>query len=1455
MHHIRAYILGVLLMAGMMPASAIDIAQKPVFLNPPDPRVMLLMSRDHELSKKAYTDYSDLDGDGALETTYKDTIEYYGYFDSKRCYSYTSSRFEPAGLATGTNSHHCSGAWSGNFMNWATMTRMDIARKVLYGGLRSTDNAGSALGDTVLERTMLTSDVHAFAKVFAQGTIPDMQLYVPVANTEVTLCSVTRTAIGTDSKNVTDPPVVRVTTGSWAQWAASEIVQCRTDGDSASDTDYPSTRPPSATDYNMRVAVCAPGKLESNCKAYPGGVVKPVGLLQRYSDADASSPVRFGLMTGSYANNKQGGVLRRNTSLLAGNATAALNEINSNGTFTNNAGIIDTLNRMRISKFQFGYDLSGSTSNQYTDATCNVPGQVSFPNGNCPNWGNPLSEMYLESLRYFAGEGASTSGFATSDSGYLASTLPSASWGPPNDPLPNTEWCAISNIVILSTGLNSFDGDNLTNLPTGTTPAINIDALTDMVGTAESIAGKVVFAGSNGTATGTDKQCTAKTIGNLSDVSGICPEIPAQEGSYKIAGLANANRQVDLRPTYKAQRTTRWGDNPTTTAYDPINDDWVQRQPLATYAVALAESLPTFSVKTPSGSTINFLPACQAHAAWTPCTLTDVRVESATATGGSFLAIWEDSQWGYDYDMDAISRISWCVGSTCSPALINPNEVKFTISIPQKVSGAQMRFGVIVNGSTSDGISSLLNGPSTNYNCTNSSCTASTPASAPTPLDLTYSAGASSVMTLKNPLWYAAKYGAQNSVWDLKNNNNPALGPDGEPDNFFEVRNPANLEDSLSKVFENAAASEASASAIASNSTRLDTTTHIYQALFHSPAWTGELTALPLGSGGAVGAAVWEAHNLIPAAGSRNITTWNGQLWNVSATGGGDFLWGSLTATQKNAIDSASAALSTSNIMDYLRGVQTNEKPSGIYRKRATVLGDIVNSDPHYVAAENYGYDEPGSGLLAAEQTAYTLFRTGTTGVTKATRKKMLYVGANDGMLHAFNAADGIESFAYVPNAVIPNLSKLSDPNYQHIYYVDGSPNSGDAYLGGGWKTILLGTLGAGGKAVFALDITDPATPGPSKVMWEFTDPDLGQIMGRAHVALMNDGNWYAVFGNGYNSNGTSSKVVLYLVPLDKTLPLRKIDTGIAVSDNGLSEPALLDTNGDRKIDTIYAGDLKGNVWKFNVSQSNAGNWDNSSNIQVLFTAKDAASTTQPITGALEIGAPPSGTGGYMIYFGTGKYLGNTDIGTTSTQTAYGILDSGTPITAIRSTALQAQSFLYEGNRSATDASQIRVVSTNPVIYTGASAKRGWFLDLLSPNSPAARGERIVSGPLLRFGRAIFTSIIPSSAPCEQGGDSWITEIDALTGARLTYSVFDFDSSNSFDSTDYTTVLIGGVSTPVPVSSNKVLGQGLMKSPAVISAGEVEYKVGSGTAGGIVVIKEKGTTGAPRTSWRQIFAP
>jgi type IV pilus assembly protein PilY1 len=1433
MQRLYALVFGLALSTLASVSGAVDIAQKPVFLNPPDPRVMLVMSRDHQLSMKAFNDYSDLNGDGVLETTYNDAVEYYGYFNPKRCYIYnsTASRFEPdVPVASGT--HECSAQWSGNFLNWASMTRMDVLRKTLYGGYRKVDNNGSALGDTVLERAMLPNDVHAFAKIYT-GT--DVNKFTPYSYASISICNVTPETASVLSKDTTVAPALQIASGAWTNWAFAESVQCGSGG-----SDKPAST--AITTLTARVAVCVPNKEEDNCTVY-GSNKKPTGLLQKYGESDAAARVRFGLLTGSYTKNKSGGVLRKNTTLLSGNTTAADNEINlSTGQFINQSstdyGIVNTINRMKIAGWNF--------SDKKHKYSCDSPGLLSFNNGECVDWGNPLSEMYLEALRYFAGKPSASSTFDTSD------YLPKATWNSGSDPLPSTEWCALSNTVVLSTGLGSFDDDELTSDISGVNPA----TLTTDVGTLEGIVGSYLI-GDNGVTA--DNMCTGKSLADLKNAKGLCPEQPSMKGTYYIAGLAYSNQTVDLRSAYSALRANRWG-NPAKGNYKP---DYVARQPMATYTVAIAESLPKLEIPV-AGGKISFLPACQANSSatatatstgWRVCSLTDLKVLNLSMSGGSIVSgqlemAWEDSTWGNDYDMDGKELIDFCVGSACGAMSgVAANEIRITAATHYANAGHTLRFGYTVTGSSADGSYLDILRPG-NQNFTSA---ATRPATVTAPTSRTFTLGTSVAKLLENPLWYAAKYAR--SDWDTKDNQTHASGADGVPDNYFKVTNPGSLSVAMGKVFEDAAKADASASAIATNSTRLDTDTHVYQALFHTPGWYGELKAVPLSTTGVAGAPSWEASSQIPAAASRKIKTWNGLAWNHASGAGLDFDWASITSAQQTALVST-------NILSYIRGDQSLEQPSGTFRKRTTLLGDIVNSDPHYVAVESYGYDEPGSGLSAAEQTAYTTFRIDTTS-GKPARKKTLYVGANDGMLHAINAANttalggGAELFTYVPNAVIANLKNLANPDYQHQYFVDGSPNSGDAYLGGAWKTVLLGTLGAGGKAVFALDITDPDLFDETKVMWEFTDAtDLGNIMSRAFVARMNDGNWYAVFGNGYNS--TSKKAVLFMVPLDKSLglPVVKISAPWATGDdNGLSEPALLDEDGDRIIDTIYGGDLKGNVWKFDVSDNSTGNWDiayqASGNDAPLFKAV-IGTTEQPITGPLEIGAPPSGQSGYMIYFGTGKYLGNSDIGPTATQTGYGILDSGSRITGGRG-ALQGQSFVYEGARSASDPTQVRVVSNTTVAYTGGGAKKGWYLDLLSPNTPTNLGERIVSVPLLRFGRVIFTSIVPSAAVCDQGGYSWLTEVNALSGARLDYSVFNYNNDTVFDSGDYASYTSGGSTVSAPVSGNKLSGEGLLKSPTIISAGEKEYKVGSGTAGGIVVVTEKGTTGAPRTSWRQLI--
>jgi len=674
---------------------------------------------------------------------------------------------------------------------------------------------------------------------------------------------------------------------------------------------------------------------------------------------------------------------------------------------------------------------------------------------------------------------------------------------------------------------------------------------------------------------------------------------------------------------------------------------------------------------------------------------------------------------------------------------------------------------------------------------------------------------------------------------------------------FLTAANSSALLTALEAALEDVIERSSSAAALATNSTRLGTDTVIYQAKFNSGDWTGQLVAYSLTASGALGAEVWDASasGKIPTAASRNIKTWSG-------TAGIDFLWASLSSTQKNAIDSASAALTSSPVLDYLRGDQSNEvKNGGTYRNRSKRLGDIINSDPVFVHAPDFGYGVLTEGL-ASGTTPYANFVT-----TNKSRTKMIYVGANDGMLHGFDATTGEEKFAYVPNAVIGNLALLKNTAYTHKYYVDGSPFVGDAFVGGAWKTILLGTTGAGGKAVFALDVTDPTAFTTSKVLWEFTHPELGNTIGQPIIArLAYNNRWAAIFGNGYNSASDTAK--LFMVFLDanpadgwqagKDADYMVFDTD-STTDNGLATPTLYDSNGDRVVDAVYAGDMQGNVWKFDISGTNTNAWGvaykQGSTPKPLFTARNASNQVQPITAPVEIGAPPPGKSGVMIYFGTGRFFASGDNTNLQVQSLYGVLDSGSRITTTDRSELQQQSILYEGTDTGTTGraattSQIRVLSNTAVNWT---TQKGWYLDLVQPPSSTAQGERVVSIPLLRHGRVIFTTLVPSTDPCQFGGTSWIMEMDALTGGRLSESVFDLNSDSNFNAVDYVTVTIGGTAMTVPVSALKS-NVGIIKTPTVVTAGTVEYKLASGTTGEISSTKEKSSPrGTGRVSWRELL--
>lgn len=677
---------------------------------------------------------------------------------------------------------------------------------------------------------------------------------------------------------------------------------------------------------------------------------------------------------------------------------------------------------------------------------------------------------------------------------------------------------------------------------------------------------------------------------------------------------------------------------------------------------------------------------------------------------------------------------------------------------------------------------------------------------------------------------------------------------------FFSAKDPVGFAEGLSDILASVAArEESSSSSIAANSTRLDTGTLIYQARFKSSDWSGQIVAYNLNSDGSLNQVVWDTDDPgnagiagLPASSSRNIFTSAG-VQGATTTTGMEFSvanWLLLDASQRASLNNGAADAVGQARLNWLRGNQSDEGSGLGFRVRDRILGDIINSDPLFIGSkDDFGY----LSLPGTEGATYAAFL-----AAKSGRREMLYVGANDGMLHGFDALTGREIFAYVPLATYPNLYQLTDPAYQHRYFVDGSARGSDAYVGGSWRSVIVGSMGAGGRSVFALNVTNPDSISASSFMWEYAATSgvgqLGVAMSQPIIARVKAGDrWVAIFGNGYGL--ASGNVRLLVVDLASGALIESIDTGVSAVGNSLGSAVPVDINNDRITDYVYAGDLQGNLWKFDFTGSSTGSWavspKSGSTPLPLFVAVDRNGVRQPITARPAVGRHPDG--GQMIYFGTGKYFevnDNTISASPQIQTFYGVRDLDDQVDR---SDLVEQEIIFEGvGTLGTDddgvpipsEQRIRAVSNN---YGSSVPSHGWFMDLVSPPGSVGDGERVVATPILRFGRIIFTTIIPTEDPCDFGGTSWLMELDAITGGRLSYSVIDVNNDGVIDENDY--VVVDGERVPVSGQASDEM----IKTPGIVGAGELEYKYTSGSSGSVGVIREKGAGNVlGRQSWRQM---
>jgi type IV pilus assembly protein PilY1 len=625
-----------------------------------------------------------------------------------------------------------------------------------------------------------------------------------------------------------------------------------------------------------------------------------------------------------------------------------------------------------------------------------------------------------------------------------------------------------------------------------------------------------------------------------------------------------------------------------------------------------------------------------------------------------------------------------------------------------------------------------------------------------------------------NQYWLAAKYGGfavpedydsttnttalADDLWtksgDLLGTNNVG-GTDKRPSNFYVASEADQMVESLNRAFAKIASETVgSASSLAANSTRLDANSRTYQASFSS-TWSGDLRAFSVGTGGVL-SPLWTASTTSSLAAGN----WASRSIYFHKMPGDvllPFNWANLSSTQQTA-------MVNTDVVDYIRGNTAKEEAEsgGIYRTRTrSLLGDIVNSTPVYVGKPNpviYNGSMTFSGASSYQGWAYS----------KATRQGIIWVGANDGMLHAFNADTGQEVYAFIPKTVIANnLASYATPGYVHKYFVDGEIAVADVYDTGtsSWRTILVGSLGRGGPGVFALDVTTPTAAGIT-LLWDKDGTDisgLGKNIGKPVIAQTANGVWQVLIGNGPGSSGGTARLIAINVISGTTTT---ITTGGSAS-NGLSAVLARDTNGDRFADTVYAGDLTGRMVKIS-------NLSTTPTSTVIFTAVDPLTVAQPITAAPLVGKDPA-TAITWVFFGTGKYFADTDPASTQTQTWYGIQDTGVVPTRL---TLKARSVLTQGV-----ASGVTVRTISAAIANDMAGKLGWYLDL-----PTSR-ERMIVANQFNDEALIGTSRIPDATNiCKPSGKSFIMAINPFTGARLPKVYFDLNGDGLYGDPDRLTV-------------------------------------------------------------------
>ncbi|ANI56686.1 pilus assembly protein [Pseudomonas sp. DR 5-09] len=638
---------------------------------------------------------------------------------------------------------------------------------------------------------------------------------------------------------------------------------------------------------------------------------------------------------------------------------------------------------------------------------------------------------------------------------------------------------------------------------------------------------------------------------------------------------------------------------------------------------------------------------------------------------------------------------------------------------------------------------------------------------------------------------------------------------------YYQATDSAGLNAALSSALSDITSKAGSGGSGVASGTTLASGTSYFQTSYDPKDWRGTIKSFGFNSAGAVNTstALWTTDTaIVPGATAPTYQSWN-SLNNAVVT----LAYGNFSPAQQTVLSQGlPTGISGIDLVEWSKG--TNK--TGL-KVRSVLLGDIINS-PLVLASPT---EKTASDL--AGDTTYSTYLT-----TKASNMNAsLVVNANDGFVSVINSANGTRRYAYMPSSVLPSLRLIADPNYvngvSHKFLVDGQLGVFDAQFGTAWKTLAIGGTGAGGKTFYGLQLFDASAGNVIRALWEVSAPatastsnafnDLGYAYARPEVARLADGRWAAFIANGYGSN--SGVAALYVLDVRDGSLIKKIVIDSTETTNGLSSVKLR-VNSQNVVQAAYGGDLKGRLWKFDLSATSSDSWGVAFSGKPLFTT--AGGTTQPITAQPLLA--DNALGGKQIFVGTGKFNETADKTNKDLQAFYSVWDADGGSGQITVSSLQAQAItgVFSGSTG-----QFVTTSQNDTTYP---AEKGWYLPLVYNN--ALTGERVINQASLVLGRIVFTTAsVDTTDPCSSFGTGKLIELDAFSGKMLNYAVLDTNADGVVDSND-------------TISSGVVFTGGIPTLNAIVNG--ASRKVVNDSSGGITTLVEKSGGGSRRIMWRQI---